>query len=123
MLELGLLGPVWAARAGRELPLGGPRQRAVLALLAVEAGQVVPAGRLRLAVLEARIEADLALGLHAEVVGELDRLVAEHPVRERMWQLLVLALYRAGRKADAWAACRRARAMLAEELGKKVMRR
>src|SRR5215468_9891652 len=46
MVELSLLGPVRAVRAGRELPLGGPRQRAVLALLVVEAGQVVPAGRL-----------------------------------------------------------------------------
>jgi len=46
MLELGLLGPVRAVRAGRELRLGGPRQRAVLALLVVEAGRVVPAGRL-----------------------------------------------------------------------------
>ncbi len=226
MLELGLLGPVRAVRAGRELPLGGPRQRAVLALLLVEAGQVVPAGRLieelwrggpppgaattlrsymsrlramlapdatlvargggyvltlgpgrldaeeferlagagraalaageaaaaanrfrealglwrgraladvggveplaleaarleevRLAAVEGRIEADLALGLHAEVVGELDRLVAEYPVRERLWRLLVVALYRAERQADALAACRRAREMLAEELG------
>src|SRR5215831_12800025 len=46
MVELGLLGPVQAVRAGRELPLGGPRQRAVLALLALEAGRAVPAGRL-----------------------------------------------------------------------------
>jgi DNA-binding SARP family transcriptional activator len=46
MFELGLLGPVRAVRAGRELPLGGPRQRAVLALLVLEAGRVVPAGRL-----------------------------------------------------------------------------
>jgi DNA-binding SARP family transcriptional activator len=44
MLELCLLGPVRAVRAGQELPLGGPRQRAVLALLLVEAGHVVPAG-------------------------------------------------------------------------------
>ena len=46
MLELGLLGPVRAVRAGRELRLGGPRQRAVLALLVLEAGRVVPTGRL-----------------------------------------------------------------------------
>ena len=226
VLELGLLGPVWAVRAGRELPLGGPRQRAVLALLLVEAGQVVPAGRLieelwrgapppgaavtlrsyvsrlrallvpdatlvargggyvltlgpgrldaveferlagggraalaageaaaaanrfgealglwrgaaladvtevqalaleaarleelRLAALEGRIEADLALGQQVEVTGELQRLVAEYPLRERLWWLLVLALYRAGRQADALAAYRRARAMLASELG------
>jgi len=43
MLELGLLGPVRAVRAGRQLTLGGPKQRAVLALLLVDAGRVVPA--------------------------------------------------------------------------------
>jgi predicted ATPase/DNA-binding SARP family transcriptional activator len=226
MLELGLLGPVRAVRAGRELPLGGPRQRAVLALLLVEAGRVVPSERLieevwrggpppgaavtlrsyvsrlrgrlapdatlvargggyvltlglgrvdaveferlagagraalaageaaaaasrfgealglwrgealadvyevewlaleaarleelRLAALEGRIEADLALGRQVEVTGELQRLVAEYPLRERLWWLLVLALYRAGRQAEALAAYRRARAMLASELG------
>jgi predicted ATPase/DNA-binding SARP family transcriptional activator len=226
MFEVRLLGPVQAARAGREVLLGGPRQRAVLALLVLEAGRVVPAGRLveelwrgspppgaavtvrsyvsrlrsalapevavvargggyaisagpdqldasrfewlvaagqdalaggqavaagtrfrealglwrgpaladvleveplaleaarleelRLAAVEARIEADLAAGLHAEVTGELERLVAEHPLRERLWRLLMLGLYRGGRQADALAAYRRARVMLAAELG------
>src|SRR5215831_10929349 len=46
VLELGLLGPVRVVRAGRELPLGGPRQRALLALLVLDAGRVVPTGRL-----------------------------------------------------------------------------
>ena len=46
VVELRLLGPVQAVRASREVPLGGPRQRAVLALLVLEAGRVVPAGRL-----------------------------------------------------------------------------
>ena len=72
---------------------------------------------LRLAAVEGRVEADLAAGLHAEVAGELERLVAEHPLRERLWRLLMLALYRGGRQADALAAYQRARAMLAEELG------
>ena len=72
---------------------------------------------LRLVAVEGRIEADLALGRGAEVAGELETLVAEYPVRERLWRLLVLALYRAGRQADALAAYRRAREMLAEELG------
>jgi predicted ATPase/DNA-binding SARP family transcriptional activator len=225
-LDLGLLGPVRAVRGGRELPLGGPKQRAVLALLALEAGRVVSAERLieqlwrgvpppgaattlrsyvsrlrhvlapdtglaargggylltlgpaqldaaefeqlvaaaraalaageavvaanrfraalnlwrgpalaavtevealaleaarleelRLAAVEGRIEADLALGGHTEVTGELEALVNEYPVRERLWSLLVLALYRANRQAEALAACRRARSMLAEELG------
>ena len=226
MFEIRLLGPVRAIRLGRETALGGPRKRAVLALLVLEAGRVVPAGRLteelwrdspppgasvtlrsyvsrlraalgtdavldgrgggymitvqaddvdarrferlvaagqaaldggqaaaaagrfiaalglwrgraladvcdvealalesarleelRLAAVEGRIEADIALGRHAQVTGELERLVAEHPVRERLWRLLVLALYRDERQADALAAYRRARRMLAAELG------
>ena len=72
---------------------------------------------LRLVAVEGRMEAELGLGLHAEVAGELERLVAEHPLRERLWRLLVLALYRCERQADALAAYRRARAMLAGELG------
>ena len=225
-LELRILGPVQAARGGRDVPLGGPKQRAVLALLVLDAGRVVSVGQLaealwqgrpppgapktlrsyvsrlrtvlgpevavaargggyallaesglvdatrferlvgaglgalgldeaavaaarfaealalwhgraladvadveplvleaarleelRLVAAEGHAEASIALGLHGEVVGELERLVAEHPVRERLWRLLVLALYRAERQADAMAAYRRARAMLAEELG------
>ena len=225
-LELRLLGPVQAARADRDVPLGGPKQRAVLALLLLEAGRVVPAGRLveelwrgsappgaaktlrsyvsrlrallgpdaalvargggyvitidpkcldarrfeqlavagqaalgrdeaaaaagrfrealalwrgqaladvceveplaleaarleelRLAATEGRIEADLALGRHGELAGELESLVAQYPLRERLWRLLVLALYRGERQADALAAYRRARAMLAADLG------
>jgi len=83
-------------------------------LLALEAARLE---ELRLVTVEGRIEADLALGMHAEVVGELEQLVAEHPLRERLWRLLVVALYRSERQADALAACRRAREMLAEELG------
>jgi predicted ATPase/DNA-binding SARP family transcriptional activator len=226
VFELRFLGPVQAVRAGRDVPLGGPRQRAVLAVLALDAGRVVPAGRLvdeiwlgrpplgaaktlrsyvsrlrsalapevpvvargggyalgagpgqldvrrfeqllaegqtalgggeavaagnrfrealalwrgpaladvldveplaregarldglRLIVVEGRLEADLASGLHAEVAGELEGLVGEHPLRERLWRLLMLALYRSGRQADALAAYQRARAVLAGELG------
>jgi len=226
VFEVRLLGPVQVVRGGREVGLGGPRQRVVLALLLLEAGRVVPAGRLveevwrgcppptatktlrsyvsrlrallspevdlvwrgggyvitvdpdrvdacrferltaagqaalrhgraeaagvhfgdalalwsgraladvcdteplaleavrleelRLAAVEGRIDADIALGRHAEVVGELERLVGEYPLRERLWRLLVLALYRCERQADALAAYRRARAVLADELG------
>ena len=226
MLEFRVLGPVQAVRDGRELPLGGPRRRAVLALLLVAEGRVVLAERLaeelwgdspppgaagtlrshlsrlraltgpdaalvargggyalaagpdqvdaarferlagagrealehgeaaaaaarfrqalglwrgaaladvaevpvlaregarleelRLVAVEGRIEADVELGLAAEAAGELEGLVAGYPVRERLWRLLVLALYRCGRQADALAAYRRARAVLAGELG------
>jgi DNA-binding SARP family transcriptional activator len=72
---------------------------------------------LRLVAMEGRIEADIELGLAAQMAGELEGLVAEHPLRERLWRLVVLALYRCGRQADALAAYRRARAVLAEELG------
>ena len=226
MLEFRVLGPVRAVRGGRELGLGGPKPRALLALLSLETGRVVPAeylvealwrerpppraagalrvyvsrlrsllgpeaglvtrgggyavmiqpdrvdacrferlatagraaldggepaaagnrfrealalwrgraladvgeveplaleaGRLeelRLVAVEGRVEADIELGRHAEVTGELEHLVAEHPLRERLWRLLVLALYRGERQADALAAYRRARELLAAELG------
>ena len=216
MFEVRLLGPVQVVRAGREVAPGGPKQRAVLALLLLEAGRVVSAGRLveqvwrgcpppgaaktlrsyvsrlralvqpeadlvarsggyvitvdpglvdagrferlaaagqavlgsgdlaaaaghfgaalalwrgpaladvceveplareaarleelRLAAVEGRIEADIGSGRHAEVTGELERLVGEYPLRERLWRLLVLALYRGERQADALAAYRR----------------
>jgi DNA-binding SARP family transcriptional activator/ABC-type oligopeptide transport system substrate-binding subunit/DNA-binding beta-propeller fold protein YncE len=72
---------------------------------------------LRLAALELRIEADLAAGRHAAVVAELDRLTAEHPYRERLHGLQMLALYRCGRQSDALEAYRRTRALLVDELG------
>ena len=62
---------------------------------------------LRLAALEDRIDADLARGQHAELVGELEALVAAHPLRERFRRQLVLALYRAGRQADALVGAKR----------------
>ena len=73
--------------------------------------------QLRFAALEVRIEADLALGRHNTLTAELDGLVREDPVRERLHGQLILALYRSGRQADALAAYRRARDLLADELG------
>ena len=67
--------------------------------------------------LEERIAADLAEGRHAEVVGELEALTRELPLRERLWELLMLALYRSRRPADALGAYQRAKAALAQELG------
>jgi predicted ATPase/DNA-binding SARP family transcriptional activator len=72
---------------------------------------------LRLTALEDRLEAELALGGHTALVGELERLVAEHPFRERLWGQLMLALYRSGRQAEALEAFQRARRVLDEELG------
>jgi len=72
---------------------------------------------LRLVALEHRLAADLELGGHAEAVPELEQLVREHPLREGLHRLLVLALYRTGRQADALAAFQGARTRLREELG------
>ena len=72
---------------------------------------------LRIVTLDVRIEADLALGRHAELVAELEALVAAQPMRERPRAQLMLALYRSGRQADALAAYRVARETLVEELG------
>jgi YVTN family beta-propeller protein len=67
--------------------------------------------------LEERIEAELALGRHSDLVGELERLVAAQPLRERPRGQLVLALYRSGRQAEALRAYEDGRRLLAEELG------
>jgi len=72
---------------------------------------------LRLAVLEDRIDADVEAGRHAEVVGELEALVEEHPLRERFREQLMLALYRSGRQAEALDAFQQGRRVLVEELG------
>ena len=72
---------------------------------------------LRLVCLEERIEADLALGAGGELVGELQRLVGEHPLRERLHGQLMLALYHSGRQAEALEAYREVRELLLEELG------
>jgi len=72
---------------------------------------------LRLVTIEARIEADLMLGEHAPLVGELEALVARHPLRDRLRGQLMLALYRCGRQAEALQAYRDARRTLVDELG------
>src|SRR5581483_770574 len=91
-----------------------------LADLAFEPFARVDAERLeerRLGVLEDRLEAELAGGAHARLVPELEGLVAQHPLRERFREQLMLALYRSGRQADALDAYRDARDYLVDELG------
>jgi DNA-binding SARP family transcriptional activator/tetratricopeptide (TPR) repeat protein len=72
---------------------------------------------LRLTAIEDRIDADLALGRHAGLVGELEALAPQHPFRERLQAQLMLGLYRCGRQADALEVYRAARRALVEELG------
>ena len=79
--------------------------------------EVLRLEELRVAAIEQRIEADLALGRDDELVGELEALTAEHPFRERLAAQLMLALYRSGRQADALHAYQRARRGLIDELG------
>jgi DNA-binding SARP family transcriptional activator len=221
VVEFRILGPLEAVADGRSLPLGGSRQRAVLALLLLEAGRVVSTDRLidavwsgnppatataslqnfiaqlrralgaeaierrppgyvvrvepgqldlanvrrlvdearasdplrrarllrdaldlwrgeplaelayepfaqteiarleelKLSLQEEYAEAELALGRHAEIVGELESLVRTHPLRERLRGQLMLALYRSGRQADALEVYRAGRAALVDELG------
>jgi DNA-binding SARP family transcriptional activator len=74
-------------------------------------------GELRLAALEKRVDADLALGRHADLVAELETFVADHPLRERLRAQLMLALYRCGRQADALAVYQSTRRALVEQLG------
>ncbi|TCR21137.1 BTAD domain-containing putative transcriptional regulator [Streptomyces sp. BK205] len=71
----------------------------------------------RLQLLESRLDMDLEQGCHAEAVSELTALTAEHPLRERFRELLMLALYRSGRQAEALAVYADTRRLLADELG------
>jgi DNA-binding SARP family transcriptional activator len=81
-------------------------------------GQALPSlDLLRLQATEWRIDADLRLGRHADLVLELQALTAEHPLRERFHAQLMLALYRSGRAAEALAAFQHARQALADQLG------
>jgi len=122
-----------AEDAGRALRRGEARQAAELlrealglwrgeplADLAGEPFATIAVQRLeeiRLVALERRIEAELALGRHLELVPELETLVATEPLRERFQAQLMLALYRAGRQSEALDAYRAAREVLVEELG------
>ena len=71
----------------------------------------------RIEAVQLHIQADLGCGRHAEVVGQLHRLLADYPMREELWALLMRALYRSGRQAEALEAYAQAREVIAEELG------
>lgn len=106
-----------ADRAGQALALwrGQPLTDVPSETLSLREGPRL--AELRLQALELRIDAELHLGEHASAIGELRRLVGSHPLRERFHELLVLALYRDGRRADALAAYQDARRVLVAELG------
>ncbi|RJL26461.1 AfsR/SARP family transcriptional regulator [Bailinhaonella thermotolerans] len=95
---------------------GGPAYQE-FADLAWAAGEAVRVEELRMVAVERSAAAGLRLGLAVQVVPELERLVAEQPLREEAWRLLALALYRCGRQGDALGALRRARTALVDELG------
>jgi DNA-binding SARP family transcriptional activator len=88
--------------------------------LAAEPGlqtEIARLDELRLTTLERRIDADLEAGRNAELVGEIETLIAAHPLREHLRWQLILALYRAGRQAEALEVYRETRRVLTEELG------
>src|SRR5215207_5424899 len=140
-MDFRLLGPLEAFDGPVPLQIVAGKQRALLAILLLSAnrtvareqivdalwGEDVPdsaqkmvqihVAELRMAALESRIEADLVLGHHREVVSELEALIAEHPLRERLRSQQMLSLYRSGRHAEALASYQVFRRMLAEELG------
>src|SRR3954447_25963475 len=80
-------------------------------------GEIARLEELRLVAIEQRVDAELALGRHAGVVGELEALVGEHPLRERVRGQLMLALYRCERQAAALEVYRNGRNRMVEELG------
>ena len=80
-------------------------------------GEIARLNDLHLQALEERIGADIACGRHIDVLGEAEALIREHPLRERLWGHLMIALYRSGRQTDALDAYQRLREILADELG------
>jgi WD40 repeat protein/DNA-binding SARP family transcriptional activator len=119
-------GGLDAARFEQLIAAGMPREAlalwggAPLADVADEpfaAAEIRRLGELRLTALELAIDRDLAAGRHRNVIGELETLVREEPLRERLQAQRMLALYRSGRQAEALDAYRAARSVLVEEIG------
>jgi DNA-binding SARP family transcriptional activator/Flp pilus assembly protein TadD len=103
------------ARAALALWRGEPLADVTSEALALR--EVPRLAELRLQAAELRIDAELRLGRHGVVIAELERMAAAHPLREHLHALLMLALYRDGRRAEALAAYRQARRVLVDELG------
>jgi YVTN family beta-propeller protein len=104
-------------RLGEALGLWRGEPLADFAYESFARGEIARLGQARLAAVEDRVEAQLALGEHASLVGELEALVSRYPLRERLQSQLMLALYRSGRQAEALESYRKARAALNDELG------
>src|SRR5918912_1142081 len=136
--DFGLLGPLTVSREGTELQLGGPKQRALLAILLLEANHAVSADLLidalwgdrapdtaknTLQVYVSQLRKLLPEGSLATVApgyrlaAEPEHLIVENPFRERLRAQLMLALYRSGRQAEALAVYQRTRRTLVDELG------
>lgn len=109
--------PEAAALLGEALALWRGDPLAEFAFAPFAQADIARLEELRLRVLEDRIDADLGLGRHAELAGELRPLVAEQPLRERLWGQLMVALYRSGRQADALRAYGELRHVLGDQLG------
>ncbi|MFB9834900.1 AfsR/SARP family transcriptional regulator [Actinoallomurus acaciae] len=88
-----------------------------MADIPIVAAEAARLAEVRLSVLAQRVDVDIRLGRHTELVGELTALAGEHPLREWIWARLMLALYRCGRRADALKTYLRARDVLVEETG------
>jgi DNA-binding SARP family transcriptional activator len=106
-----------AARWGAALSLWRGRALADIPSEALAAGEGHQLEEMRWHALEARLDANMHLGRHAQVAAEARLLVAAEPLRERLQAALILALYRCGRQADSLATYRQARQLLVRELG------
>ena len=106
-----------ASRAREALGLWRGEPLADLAAEPFAAAEIRRLRELQIRAAEMTIDADLAAGRHAEVVAEIDALLAEHPLREGLYGQRMLALYRAGRQAEALEAYRDARATLVAQIG------
>src|SRR5205085_3748114 len=136
-MQFGVLGPLEVSADGQAVLPGGLKARALLAVLLLHAALALWRGpalcdlerepfaaaeirRLeesRLDATELAIDAELAAGRHRVVIGEIEALVADHPLRERPHAQRMLALYRCSRQAEALDAYREARDLLVERIG------